>query len=426
MSAETLGGATVGVRGREADASGAPLDASADASPATLARELYGASDRYGVSERLSAAELAPLARLRAVLETIVAPTLAEHWEAGTFPEEIAAPLRELRLMDPPELRDGPIRPLYHGFRIFELARTDASVATWYTAQAGLFRTACRVGGSTEQYAAWEPRILDFSMTGVFSLTEPEHGSDIAGGLATTATRDGDAWVIDGEKRWIGGAFSADYLAVFARDTADGQVKGFLVDREAPGVCLTKIHGKTSLRIMQNAHITLEGVRVPETHRLHGVNSFKDVAAMLRAMRSDVAWIATGLQAGTYEAALRYVSAREQFGRPLSSFQLIQDKLARMLGNVTASLQTVASLADLQERGVYRDEDSALAKLWICDRMRETVALAREVCGGNGITLAADVARFHADAEAVYSYEGTHEINALIVGRAATGRSAFV
>lgn len=392
--------------------------------------ELYPVSDVYDVADRLTEAERAPLRRLRAVLEETVAPVLAEHWEAGTFPSQIAAPLQALRLMDPEELRGGEIRPLYHGFRIFELARTDASVATWYTAQAGLFRTACRVGGSPEQYAQWEPGILDFGFTGVFSLTEPEHGSDIAGGLATTAARgtgdDADTWVISGQKRWIGGAFDAMYLAVFARDTADGQVKGFLIPREAQGVTLEKIKGKTSLRIMQNAHITLESVRVHESLRLHHVNSFKDVAAMLRAMRSDVAWIATGLQAGAYEAALRYVKQREQFGKPLASFQLIQDKLARMLGNVTASLQMAASLASLQEDGIYRDEDSSLAKLWISDRMRETVALAREVAGGNGITLASDVARFHADAEAVYSYEGTHEINALIVGRAATGSSAFV
>jgi glutaryl-CoA dehydrogenase len=177
--------------------------------------------------------------------------------------------------------------------------------------------------------------------------------------------------------------------------------------------------------MMQNAHITLDGVRVTEADRLHSVNSFKDVAAMLRAMRSDVAWIATGIQAGAFEAALKYVREREQFGRQLGSFQLVQEKLARMLGNVTASLSLVVRLTEQQERGIYRDQDSALAKMQTSLAMRETVALAREVVGGNGITLDTDVARFHADAEAVYSYEGTHEINALIVGRALTGASAF-
>ncbi|WP_285246860.1 acyl-CoA dehydrogenase family protein [Pseudarthrobacter sp. efr-133-R2A-89] len=387
---------------------------------------LYQAADWYDAESLLTQDERRVLSRLRNFLDREAKPLLAEYWERGEFPEQLARPLIDLDLMEPAELtKDGPARGIYQGFRIFELARTDASLATWYTAQAGLFRTAIRVGASEEQQAAWMPKVIDFSLKGVFSLTEPEHGSDIAGGLSTTARREGDGWILDGAKRWIGGAATADVLAVFARDTADGQVKAFLVDREADGVTLEKIHGKTALRMMQNAHITLEGVRVHESMRLHNVDSFRDVAAMLRAMRSDVAWIATGIAAGAFEAALAYVNERRQFGRTLGSFQLVQEKLARMLGNVTASLSLVVRLTEQQTKGTYRDQDSALAKMQTCLFMRDTVALAREVVGGNGITLAADVARFHADAEAVYSYEGTHEINALIIGRALTGQSAF-
>lgn len=401
--------------------------------PATQER-LYGVCDYYDAESLLTEDERRVLSRLRSFLDEKARPLLAEHWERGEFPEELARPLIDLDLMEPAELRGpgpecgpegGPARGIYQGFRIFELARTDASLATWYTAQAGLFRTAIRVGASEAQQAKWMPKVIDFSLKGVFSLTEPESGSDIAGGLSTTARRDGDSWIIDGAKRWIGGAATADVLAVFARDVADGQVKAFLVDREAAGVTLEKIRGKTALRMMQNAHITLEGVRVPESMRLHNVHSFRDVAAMLRAMRSDVAWIAAGIQAGAFEAVLRYVTERHQFGRPLGSFQLVQEKLARMLGNVTSSLSLVVRLTEQQAKGIYRDQDSALAKMQTSLLMRETVALAREVVGGNGITLESDVARFHADAEAVYSYEGTHEINALIVGRALTGESAF-
>ncbi|MCP2049795.1 UNVERIFIED_ORG: glutaryl-CoA dehydrogenase [Paenarthrobacter nicotinovorans] len=395
---------------------------------AGLGARLYGTADCYDAEALLTCDERTVLARLREFLDAEAKPLLAGYWERGEFPEQLAQPLIDLDLMEPFE---EAARGIFHGFRIFELARTDASLATWYTAQAGLFRTAIRVGASAEQQEEWMPGVVDFSFKGVFSLTEPEHGSDIAGGLATTArfepgtTPDGGAWVLDGAKRWIGGASTADVLCVFARDTADGQVKGFLVDRTAPGVSLEKIHGKASLRMMQNAHITLSGVRVPESMRLQEVNSFKDVAAMLRAMRSDVAWIAAGIQAGAFEAALAYVRERQQFGRPLGSFQLVQEKLARMLGNTTASLSLVTRLSEQQAKGIYRDQDSALAKMQTSLLMRETVALAREVVGGNGITLAADVARFHADAEAVYSYEGTHEINALIIGRALTGESAF-
>ena len=390
-----------------------------------MAADLYVTCDPFGVSDRLSEAEVGVLRALRSVLDSEVKPLVNQYWEAGEFPYQVLDPLKALNLMQPDALGERPSQ-LYHGFRIFELARTDASVATFYTAQAGLFRTSCRLGGTPEQFAQWDPSIRSFEMTGVFALTEPDHGSDIAGGLATSARREGDEWVIDGAKRWIGGAFTADHLVVFARDEADGQVKGFLVDREAEGVTLEKIERKTALRMMQNAHITLQGVRVRESQRLGNVNSFSDVAAMLRVMRSDVAWIATGIQAGALEAALTYVKEREQFGRPIGHFQLVQEKLARILGNLTASLAMVAALADKQERGEYRDEDSALAKMWTSLHMRETVALAREVVGGNGITLDTDVARFHADAEAVYSYEGTHEINALVVGRGLTGKGAFV
>ncbi|MDD1476356.1 acyl-CoA dehydrogenase family protein [Arthrobacter sp. H16F315] len=389
---------------------------------------LYGVCDYYDAESLLTAGERRVLGRLRTFLDEKARPLLADYWERGEFPDELAEPLIGLDLMEPAELRGpegSPARGIYQGFRIFELARTDASLATFYTAQAGLFRTAIRVGASAEQQAEWMPKVIDFSLKGVFSLTEPESGSDIAGGLSTTARREGDTWILDGAKRWIGGAATADVLAVFARDVADGQVKAFLVEREAPGVTLEKIHGKTALRMMQNAHITLEGVRVPESMRLHNVESFRGVAAMLRAMRSDVAWIAAGIAAGAFEAALRYVTERRQFGRTLGSFQLVQEKLARMLGNVTSALSLVVRLTEQQSKGIYRDQDSALAKMQTSLLMRETVALAREVVGGNGITLETDVARFHADAEAVYSYEGTHEINALIVGRALTGESAF-
>ena len=407
----------------------------AELAPSAEKARLYGVCDYYDAESLLTADERRVLGRLRSFLDREAQPLLADYWERGEFPTQLAQPLIDLDLMEPAGLTGGAAgagqdsrqaRGIYQGFRIFELARTDASLATWYTSQAGLFRTAIRVGASPEQRAEWMPKVIDFSLKGVFSLTEPESGSDIAGGLSTTARRgsDGD-WILDGAKRWIGGAASADVLAVFARDLEDGQVKAFLVEREAAGVTLEKIHGKTSLRMMQNAHITLDGVRVPESMRLHNVNSFKDVAAMLRAMRSDVAWIATGLQAGAFEAALRYVKERKQFGRQLGSFQLVQEKLARMLGNVTSALSLVVRLTEQQAKGIYRDQDSALAKMQTCLLMRETVALAREVVGGNGITLETDVARFHADAEAVYSYEGTHDINALIIGRALTGESAF-
>ena len=389
------------------------------------------ASDIYGIWDLISAPERQVLRRLRGVLEEHVRPVVNEYWERGEFPEQIIAPLIEADLMDPADLRAAGVKPsgLFAGLRNFEMARVDASVVTFYNAQSGLFRTTVNLGGSDEQVAELDPQITDYSYKGVFALTEPEHGSDIAGGLETSARagqREGrDGWFISGAKRWIGGAVQADVLAVFARDQADGQVKCFLVPTGAEGVAITKITGKASLRIMQNADIELDEVWVPDSARLAKINSFADVAACLRNMRSDVAWIATGAMAGAYEAALKYTTERTQFGKPLAGFQLIQEKLAHMLSNVTASLALVTRLTQQQEAGIYKDENSALAKMFTARMLRETAALAREVCGGNGILLDTDVARFHADAEAIYSYEGTHEINSLIVARAATGISAF-
>ncbi|GAB3255137.1 acyl-CoA dehydrogenase family protein [Arthrobacter pigmenti] len=397
-----------------------------DAASSHTGSRLYPASDLYDYESLLTRAELEVLGRLRKVLNDDVKPLLTDAWENAEFPIAIKDRLTEADLMAPPELGAAKPRSLYQGFRNFELARTDASVATYYNGQSGLFRTTVAQGGSEDQVAEWDPLITACRMNGVFALTEPDHGSDIAGGLATSARREGNKWTLNGEKRWIGSAAFADYLAVMARDEADGKVKGFLVEADATGVRMDKIGNKISMRIVQNAHIQLTDVEVDESMRLAKINSFADVAHLLRNMRSDVAWIATGVAAGAYEAALKYVTEREQFGRPVASFQLVQEKLVTMLGNVTASLGMAVRLAQQQDRGIYRDEDSALAKSWCAARARETAALAREVAGGNGITLDADVGRFFADAEAIYSYEGTHEINSLVVGRAITGHSAFV
>lgn len=384
--------------------------------------------DVYGFSERLTAAEKTVLDELRTTLTEKVYPYLNDAWHEDRLPEEIIEPLQSLRLMNPPALEEAgeSVRGVFESMRTFELARCDTNVATFFNAQAGLFRTVVKQGGSAEQVAELDPKIVNYELLGVFALTEPDHGSDVAGGLQTTASQNDDGtWTINGAKRWIGGAFQADVLCTFARDAADNQVKAFLVPREAEGVSLEKIERKASLRIMQNADIYYDNVQVPGDARLLNINSFRDVAKCLRLLRSDVSWIAAGAMAGAYEAAVRYTTNREQFGKPIAGFQLIQEKLATMLGNVTASVALAMQLTEQQDAGVYKDENSALAKMFTASKLRETVALAREVCGGNGITLDTDVARFHADAEAVYSYEGTHEINALIVGRAITGQSAF-
>ena len=388
---------------------------------------LYPESDLYGFAELLTDAERAHLQSLRAVLDSDARPVLNDHWERAETPIHLRDALARLDIVNPADIAgaDGEPRELYIGFRNFELSRTDASVAVLYNGQAGMFRTLIRQGGSAEQRERWSGAVGSFEMTGCFAMTEPLHGSDVAGGLETSARRVGDTWTLNGEKRWIGNAEFSDYVVVAARDEADNQVKGFLARTDDPGMSMETITGKTSLRMVRNSHITLRDVIVPEEYRLQRIDSFADFGRIFATLRPDAAWNAAGIQAGAYEAALAYTLQREQFGRPIAGFQLVQEKLARMAGNLTASLGMLVRLAQIRDDGVRLERDAALAKGWICDRMRETVALAREVVGGNGILLEHNVARFFSDAEAFYTFEGTSEINSLIVGRAITGLSAF-
>jgi glutaryl-CoA dehydrogenase len=384
--------------------------------------DLLGYSD-----ELLNDAERAKLQSLRGLLEERARPHLADWWEAAACPEHLRGELAALRLEDDPALLDADDRVnlFYTGFKHFEFQRFDASIGTIYGGQTGMFRTVVLEGGSPEQVADLDPRIPTFELTGCFALTEPAHGSDVANGMETVATRDGDGWRITGHKRWIGNAAISDVLLVVAKDAADGAAKIFIVPREAPGVSITDIRGKIALRMVRNGDIVLDEVRVPESARLQRIDSFADLSQILAQLRYVIAWNAAGMQTGAYEAALAYALGREQFGRPIAGFQLIQEKLTRMLGNATATLALAVRLTDLKQRGQLTDTVAALAKTWAADRVRETVALGREIAGAEGIRVDNDLARFFADAEAVYTFEGTHEMNSLIVGRAITGLSAF-
>jgi glutaryl-CoA dehydrogenase len=384
--------------------------------------------DFFHVKDLLADDERAVLERIRTFLHEQVAPRADELWEKAESPLHLVEALPSLGVTGLPEDHPGTATrsALLNGLVTLEMSRVDPSFATFFGVHSGLAMGSIRVCGSPEQKQRWLPDMVQWRKIGAFGLTEPLVGSGTAGGLTTTARREGDTWVLDGEKKWIGNGTFADLVVVWARDVADDQVKGFVVEKGTPGFSAEALQGKISLRGVQNAHLVLDGVRVPEENRLQLANSFRDTAKVLKVTRGGVAWSATGCAIGAYEAARAYAVEREQFGRPIAGFQLIQDLLSRMLGNITAAQAMCLRMAMLTDAGELTDAQAALAKMFCTTRMRETVAWAREVLGGNGILLENGVARFFADAEALYSYEGTRDMNSLIVGRAATGISAFV
>jgi len=385
-------------------------------------------SDFLGYQDLLTDREQSALNDLRAYLDAEVRPIVNGCWERAEFPRQIIKPLAQLGMYSFPWPETVPFEnsAVFRGFVALELARVDASVATFVGVQNGLVAGSIAACGSPEQRAEWLPKIASGDLIGAFGLTEPLSGSDAARGLQTTARREGDTWVLNGAKRWIGNGTFSDMTIIWARDEADEQVKGFMVLTDTPGYTATKIEGKISLRTVQNADITLENVSVPESTRLQNANSFKDTARVLRLTRAEVSWSAVGNAVGAYDAAVAYSTTRMQFGKPIGAHQLVQDLLVKSLGNITASLGMVVRVSQMLDAGTQRDEHSALAKTYTTSRMRESVAWCRELFGGNGITLEYDVARHFADAEALYSYEGTQEMNTLIVGRAITGEAAFV
>ena len=384
--------------------------------------------DFYGFRSAMSEDEQAILANVRAFAEREVAPIIEDHWAKASFPFEIIPKFRELGIAGVGYEGFGCAggSTLLSGFIALELARIDSSIATFFGVHSGLAMGSIYLCGSDAQKEEWLPRMARWETIGAFGLTEPLVGSGTAGGLTTTAKREGDEWVLNGQKKWIGNATFSDITIIWARDLGDDQVKGFIVENKTPGFHAEKIENKMALRVTQNALITLKDCRVAEANRLQRDRSFRDTAKVLRATRAGVAWEAVGCSMGAYEHALAYAQQRQQFGKPIGSFQMVQDMLVKMLGNITASLAMVFRLSQIQDGAGIGDEHASLAKAFCTVKMRETVGLARELLGGNGILLDHHVARFVADAEALYSYEGTREINSLIVGRAITGFSAFV
>jgi glutaryl-CoA dehydrogenase len=386
--------------------------------------------DFYRIADLLDPGERAILKRLRAFLEAEVAPTIEDYWTRDQFPHEIIPKLAALDVNIAGVGYQGYGAAggswLMNGMIAMELARVDCSIATFWGVHTGLSSGSIYLCGDEAQKQRWLPAMMRWEKIGSFGLTEPLVGSATSGGMLTACRREGDVWILNGQKKWIGNSTFADNNVIWAKDEASGQVKGFVVGKDNPGFSVEKIRTKMALRVVQNGLITLKDCRVSEADRLQNANTFKDCAKVLRMTRTGVAWFAVGCAMGAYEHALRYALERRQFGRRIGGFQLVQDLLVRMLGNVTVCQSMMLRLAQLQDQGLMQDEHASLAKAYTTVKCRETVGYARELLGGNGILLENHIGRFVADAEAIYSYEGTREMNTLIVGKAITGISAFV
>jgi alkylation response protein AidB-like acyl-CoA dehydrogenase len=387
-------------------------------------------ADFFQFAETLGDEERAIVKKVRAYMETKVAPIINKHWVEDSFPFELLPSYKELNIaglgMHGYGCPGGS--PLLVGLVALEIARTDVSFCTFHGVHTGLAMESIYLAGTEEQKQKWLPPMARMEKVGCFALTEPLVGSGTGAGLTTTAKREGDTWILNGQKRWIGNAPWCDISIVWARDVADNQVKGFIVENKTtPGFSVEKMHNKIALKVVQNGQITLTDCRVPDANRLQGgKGTFRDPALVLRGTRHGVGWEITGAQMGAYENALKYAQERLQFGKPIGSFQLIQDLLAKMLANIVACQSMLVRAMQLETEGKLTDAQAAIVKAFCTSKARETVAWAREVLGGNGILVDYNVARFFADAEAIYSYEGTYQMQNLIVGKAITGFSAFV
>ena len=383
-------------------------------------------TDYFLLRDQLTETQLDHLNRARRFVDHEVLPAINEYWDRAEFPWPLVEKLGSTGLIGDGIVGPGcpTMDPLSAGLVTMELSRGDGSIGTFVGVQAGLAMRSIASCGSEEQKQRWLPPMAQLDKIGAFALTEPDHGSDSVS-LQTTARRDGDSWVLDGHKKWIGNGSIADVVVVWARDEADGRVKGFLLEKGTAGFDARRMDGKGSLRAVWQAEIALTDVRIPEANRLPGAQTFKDAGRVLAGTRNAVAWAALGHATAAYEIAAQYCAERTQFGKPLVSFQIVQDKLVKMLAEVCSMQLYCLRLGRLIEEGRLADTIAALAKMNNTRKAREVIAVARDLLGGNGVLLDFHVIRHMADIEALHTYEGTETIQTLIVGRDITGVGAF-
>ncbi|XP_031257217.1 acyl-coenzyme A oxidase 4, peroxisomal [Pistacia vera] len=383
-------------------------------------------SDYYQFDDLLTSEEMAIRRKVRECVEKEIAPIMAEYWEKAEFPFHVVPKLGALHIAGGTIKGYGcpGLSITGSAFATAELARVDASCSTFILVHSSLGMLTIALCGSEAQKQKYLPSLAQLNTIACWALTEPDYGSD-ASALKTTATKVEGGWILEGQKRWIGNSTFADVLIIFARNLTTNQINGYIVKKNAPGLTATKIENKIGLRMVQNGDILLKKVFVPDEDRLPGVNSFQDTSKVLAVSRVMVAWQPIGISMGVYDMCHRYLKERKQFGAPLAAYQINQQKLVQMLGNVQAMVLIGLRLCKLYESSKMTPGHASLGKSWITARARETVALGRELLGGNGILADFLVAKAFCDLEPIYTYEGTYDINSLVTGREITGFASF-
>ncbi|KAG5010014.1 hypothetical protein AAZX31_07G142100 [Glycine max] len=384
------------------------------------------ASDYFHFNDLLKPEEQAVRNKVRECMEKEIAPIMTEYWEKAEFPFHVIPKFAALRIAGGTIKGYGCPGLSITGSAVAtaEVARVDASCSTFYLVHSSLAMLTIALCGSEAQKQKYLPSLAQMKTIACWALTEPDYGSD-ASALKTTATKVGGGWILDGQKRWIGNSTFADLLVIFARNTTTNQINGYIVKKDAPGLTVTKMENKIGLRIVQNGDIVMRKVFVPDDDRIEGVNSFQDTNKVLAVSRVMVAWQPIGLSMGIYDMCHRYLKERKQFGAPLAAFQISQQKLVQMLGNIQAMILVGWRLCKLYESGKMTPGHASLGKSWITLRARETAALGRELLGGNGILADFLVAKAFCDIEPIYTFEGTYDINTLVTGREVTGFASF-
>eukprot|EP00475_Leptophrys_vorax_P004833 TRINITY_DN1288_c0_g1_i6.p1 TRINITY_DN1288_c0_g1~~TRINITY_DN1288_c0_g1_i6.p1 ORF type:complete len:371 (-),score=96.25 TRINITY_DN1288_c0_g1_i6:40-1152(-) len=356
-----------------------------------------------------------------------VAPLVVPFWEKAEFPYALLEKFRKLGLTggDIRGYGSAGLSHMQYVLANMEMARVDPSTSTFFTVHCGLAMTSVDLCGNEEQKKRFLEPMARLEKVGCFGLTEPNRGSD-ASNLETTARKVPGGWLLNGEKRWIGNGTWADIIIIWAKNLETGQICGYIVEKGAPGFSATKIENKISLRIVQNADMVLKDVFVPDRNKLAIADDFGGgVGRVLEKSRIYVSWKPVGAAMGIFDCCLQYAKSRNQFGTPLASFQLVQERLARMLGSIQAMALVAWRVSRLFEAGKLTGGQSSLAKAHNTLRGREVASLGREILGGNGIVQDYHVARLFSDMESFYTYEGTYDINSLVAAREVTEIAAI-